>query len=135
MASVAFSRGIRPTRRDLLLVVITAAIAYFFFTAPERRGPVLSTKPSNKPSRLQSLQHALTGSSQVCAPQGGTGPHDRAFADHLQKVGFSAAAKAPDSEEAEEEYEKLETKMIGHTPGYTMFEKLYLFNGQFWVLT
>jgi len=122
-------RGFRPTRRDLLVVILTFTVAYIFLTAPERQ------RTANTGSRLKSLLGGA-GSDQ-CAPEV-SGLHDRTFSEQNKKVGFKVVGDdepgLTDEEEADD-YAKMETKMLGHTPGWTMFEKLYLFNGQFWVLT
>jgi hypothetical protein len=127
-------RGLRPTRRDLLLVILSFTVAYVLFSSPERR--VGSVAGASRTSRFKSLSTAFGGSNSDNCPAGGL--HDRSFEDQNRKVGFKVGPgdEAGHNEGDElDEYAKMETKLVDHTPGWTMFEKLYLFNGQFWVLT
>jgi hypothetical protein len=125
---MAVSRSLRPTRRDLILVIISFTLGYLFFTAPDRR-------VSDATSRLKSVASAFTGGNDKCAVPGAvSGP---LFENQVAKVGFqfTPGEDGAESDEELDEYTKMETKLLGHTPGWTMFEKLYIFNGQFWVLT
>lgn len=56
------------------------------------------------------------------------------FAPAHGKVG----AKPWDGGEEEDEddgMEKISTDLLGHAPGWTMFERLYIFNDSFYVVT
>lgn len=127
------SRGLRPSRRDLLLVLLTFGVAWLFFASPSTpaspgRSDIYAE--SSRSSRLGSLTGLLRGGKG--GYDGAAGEGAVTYTESVKKVGF----KADSSEDVDpEQFAHLNTKMLGHTPGWTMFEKLYLFNGQLYVVT
>lgn len=76
-------------------------------------------------------------------------PRERNYEESVRTYGVSRAslAEGPDAlnegqawdggvEEAEDdELESMSTALKGHQAGWTMFEKLYIYNGSFYVVT
>lgn len=123
--------GIRPTRRDLLIIILTVCLAYLFI-GPSHHVPAVVA--DNRPRLKSGLANLLTGKGAevLCGNlRTGDGP---TFEQAVEKVGFRTSDEHDDPSE-DEEYEKMSTKLMGHTPGWSMFEKLYIFNGQLWVIT
>jgi hypothetical protein len=140
--------SVRPTRRDLLLVLITLSFSYLLFSSPSPEAP-LAPRPTpvsaDHPSRYR-----LPDWSQLWkTKQGQAQAWERNYAESVRTYGISRAslAEGPDAlddrpgwdggmEEAEDdELEGLSTVMTGHQAGWTMFEKLYIYNGSFYVVT
>lgn len=126
------SRGLRPTRRDLLVVVLTFGIAFVFFTAPQH--PALAGGGSSSGSGSGRKWGSLLAGghrSDNCDPADGSVVGHAYPA--MKKAGFVRAD--PNQKVFNDDFSHMMTKKVGHSDGWTMFEKLYLFNGQLWVVT
>lgn len=108
MAPLGTGRGLRPTRRDLLLVVLTLGLAYLLFASPEVHQKVVTSAASSS-ARLKSLG----------LWRGRAGPRN-----------FDASVARP-----QQDSETLITTLRDHTPGWTIFEKIYLYDGRLYVVT
>jgi hypothetical protein len=147
--------SVRPTRRDILLVLITLSFSYLLFSSPTPEAP-LAPRPApvraEQPSRYRLpdwSQLWKTKQEQVQACDSLEMPRERNYAESVRTYGISKAslAEGPDDlddgrgwdggvEEAEDdELEGISTVMTGHQAGWTMFEKLYIYNGSFYVVT
>ena len=146
--------SVRPTRRDILLVLITLSFSYLLFSSPSpeaplapRPAPVSSEQPSRYRLDWSHLWKTKQGQAQACDSL--EMPRERNYAESVRTYGVSRAslAEGPDAlddgngwdggvEEAEDdELEGLSTVMTGHQAGWTMFEKLYIYTGSFYVVT
>lgn len=119
-----YSRGLRPSRRDLMIVLLTLGVAYMWLGNPNRAQSV----DGSEGGRMSSLGSLWGGRKGDCPP-----PQSVSFEETVKKVGF--VRKPGSTEPDNEQFKHLNTKMLGHTPGWTMFEQLYLFNGQLYVVT
>jgi len=149
------AHSVRPTRRDILLVLITLSFSYLLFSSPSPEAP-LAPRPdpvsADHPSRYRlpdwsQLWKTKQGQAQACDSL--EMPRERNYAESVRTYGVSRAslAEGPDAlddghgwdggvEEAEDdELEGLSTVMTGHQAGWTMFERLYIYNGSFYVVT
>ncbi|BEI89207.1 uncharacterized protein CcaverHIS019_0205690 [Cutaneotrichosporon cavernicola] len=126
MASL-YTRGLRPSRRDLMIVLLTLGVAFIWLgnPKPSQRADNNSLADGSRGSSLGSL---WGGGKSDCPPT-----QHVTFEETVKKAGF---VRTPGSTESDnEQFKHLNTKMLGHTPGWTMFEQLYLFNGQLYVVT
>lgn len=97
----------RPTRRDLLVVVVTLITAYILFSTPQVHKTVTDAANSNARLKALGLWHGST-----------------------PERSFDASVARPHQTE-----ETLTTHLRDHTPGYTIFEKVYLYDNRLYVVT
>jgi hypothetical protein len=158
-------QSIKPTRRDVLLILITLSFSYLLFsspTQPDRLVPRPTTSIKSDPLakaqvegsgsryRLPDWSHLWNSkhgqNSQDCDIS--QMPRERNYEESVRTYGVSRASlsEGPDGldhgawdggvEEAEyDELEGISTTLKGHQAGWTMFEKLYIYNGSFYVVT
>lgn len=97
------------------------------------------SKPTETPrTRFNSLTDYFSGKteSEICDTLGGGQNARLLFDESVKKVGFvKTKEKATEGDEEADEFLSLSTVMTGHSPGWTLFERLYLFNGQLYVIT
>ena len=156
-SSRASPHSVRPTRRDLLLVLITLSFSYLLFSSPTADAPLVAQPAAtridqNAPSRYRLpdwSQLWKTKQEQAQACDSLEMPRERNYGESVRTYGVSRAslAEGPDAlddgqgwdggvEEAEDdELEGISTKLTGHQAGWTMIEKLYIYNGSFYVVT
>jgi hypothetical protein len=107
-----------------MIVLLTLGVAYIWLGNPNRSQSAYN--PARADERGRTLG-SLWGSKGECPPQ------TVSFEETVKKVGF---VRKPGSTESDnEQFAHLNTKMLGHTPGWTIFEQIYLFNGQLYVVT
>ncbi|ODN99466.1 hypothetical protein L198_03310 [Cryptococcus wingfieldii CBS 7118] len=136
------SPSMKPTRRDVLLCLLTLSFSYLLFSSPPSSDPVaLSASGGNR--------YRIPGWSNFFPSSTGTSrSHDRSgevlFTDSVKAVGVGSADvefgkgnswDGGEEEEEDDEFESMATVLKGHSPGWTMFEKLYIYNGSFYVIT
>lgn len=107
MAGLSPARGMRPTRRDLLVVILTLGLAYLFFSAPQVHKTVTSAASSSARLKALGLWH-----------------------DSAPARSFDASVARP-----HQTAEGLVTHLRDHTPGWTVFEKVYLYDSRLYVVT
>ena len=138
----AFS--IRPTRRDVLLCLLTMSFSYLLFSAPPSAETIAS--PANA-AGAKSHQYlpwkTLWHSDESCAVPAATGS-ETTFTESVRGHGLQAIDESPkgdapwDGGEEELEDDQVfpgETMNRGHQPGWTLFDRLYVYNGSFYVVT
>lgn len=152
--------SIRPSRRDIILVLLTLSFSYLLFGGgsdiPARSGTIETVTP---PSRYRLSDWSLFRSSHSSAASctadslalAGSG-REKTFGESVKTYGVSRASvgEAPDEldpgsrgefwdggeESAEDdELEAISTVLKGYQPGWTIFERLYIYNGSFYVVT
>lgn len=156
------SHGIRPSRRDLILVLLTLSFSYLLFSSPSSSGqpipPPTRSSSSTTPSRYrlsdwsQIWRSNSAAASAACAADDLGAVREKTFGESVQTFGVarSSIAEGPDEldegsrgefwdggeESAEDdELEAISTVLKGYQPGWTMFERLYVYNGSFYVVT
>ncbi|BEI81413.1 hypothetical protein CcaverHIS002_0205730 [Cutaneotrichosporon cavernicola] len=110
-----------------MIVLLTLGVAFIWLgnPKPSQRADNNSLADGSRGSSLGSL---WGGGKSDCPPT-----QHVTFEETVKKAGF---VRTPGSTESDnEQFKHLNTKMLGHTPGWTMFEQLYLFNGQLYVVT
>ncbi|WVQ85943.1 hypothetical protein IAT38_008111 [Cryptococcus sp. DSM 104549] len=137
----ASHHSLRPTRRDILLCLLTLSFAYLLFSSPPTSDPVAPTSTTGR-YRLPGWG-SWSGSSAAskCAVQ----DKGLRFMDSVKPVGFGSPGDdtaefgkqwdGGEEEEEDDEFEGMATVLKGHAPGWTLFEKLYIYNGSFFVVT
>lgn len=136
LASKHARGGLRPTRRDLVLVLLTFAAAYLFLGPHAAVGRAKTAAQSGR-SRFNSLTDLISGKNkaEICDHVPGSGQGGLLFDESVKKVGFVKNAEKPVGDDEDDEFADRITHLKGHSPGWTLFEKLYLFNGQLYVVT
>lgn len=165
----AFHYSLRPTRRDILLCLLTLSFAYLLFSPAPDTIPIPNQAPSSvgKHSpiaaagggggyRLLGLGNLFYGpsdssSKEYCATPSQS--HQETFGESVKPVGFGSLLggdvgdrrtglegvdKNWDGGEEQAEDDELQgmtTILRGHAPGWTLFDKLYIHNGSFYVVT
>jgi hypothetical protein len=171
----------RPTRRDVLLVLLTISTSYLFFTprldvSAQLRQPI---KAISSPSA--SLSAGSVGAGKKYIPDwlwpvytppssegDGAGVREETFGESVRTYGYSAVAGSAveggrvqgmgleEWDQGSEEYsvtgqvhghdkedregnkgglEGMKTELLGHAPGWTLMDRVYIFNGSFYVVT
>ncbi|KAK8850528.1 hypothetical protein IAR55_004446 [Kwoniella newhampshirensis] len=161
----ASHHSLRPTRRDILLCLLTLSFSYLLFSSPPTVDSVISR--GSIPAGGSPAAAGASSSSRYKLPSWGTffpvssslddscsavgGVREVSFVDSVKPVGFGtigvdASEFVPASddgrpwdegeEEAEDdELEGVATILRGHAPGWTLFDRLYIFNGSFYIVT
>lgn len=150
------SLSIRPSRRDLILVLLTLSFSYLLFSTNEP--PTRATTTVDPPSRykLSDWSQLWRGGSHTDNGVGGScGPveiREKTFGESVKSYGVSRASLAEGADELDrgakgefwdggeesaedDELEAISTVLKGHQPGWTIFERLYIYNGSFYVVT
>jgi hypothetical protein len=155
--SRASPNSVRPTRRDVLLILITLSFSYLLFSSPTPEAPLAARPAPPRVDQSAASRYRLpdwsqlwkTKQEQAQACDSLEMPRERNYAESVRTYGVSRAslAEGPDAlddgqvwdggvEEAEDdELEGMSTVLKGHQAGWTMFEKLYIYNGSFYVVT
>ncbi|WOO79298.1 uncharacterized protein LOC62_02G002829 [Vanrija pseudolonga] len=124
------SRALRPTRRDVILVVLSLAFALLFLT-PSHHPNAAAPRPSSKSGGRFGKWGSILGPSQAHSVL-----REPSFEETVQPAGFVSADGVSHDDAAEsDEFADKATVMLGHTPGWTMFERVYIYNGQMVVVT
>lgn len=144
LATTGRSGVFRPTRRDVLLCLLTLSFSYLLFYSPPNSIPVPRPAASaTSTSRYHLPWSSVFSSSKSCPPPAGP-RHDTTFTESVKSYGFGGIDEQPagdqrwDGGEEEAEDDEIvagETRLLGHAPGWTLFDKLYVFNGSFYVVT
>lgn len=151
------SLSLRPSRRDLILVLITLSFSYLLFSSPDNPTRSSEVVPVTPPSRYRLPDWSLwrsSHSSPSCSPASlaAAAGREKTFGESVKTYGVSRASvgEAPDEldvgqrgeywdggeESAEDdELEAISTLLKGYQPGWTIFERLYIYNGSFYVVT
>lgn len=132
---------LRPTRRDVLLCLLTLCFAYLLFSPVLPVEPAAPSRSSTSGYRLSSLSGFFPSLFSLCQ----TRSDEVTFGETVKAVGFGAADADADSTKIEggweaaldvdEQFANLATTLKGHAPGWTVFERLYIYNGSFYVVT
>ncbi|KAL7422875.1 hypothetical protein Q5752_002172 [Cryptotrichosporon argae] len=143
--------SLRPTRRDALLCILTLSFSYLLFATPSDPAaskqvgpPGSSVSTAGRTSRLSSWS-GLFGGSQSC-PAVEIREKDLSFGETLRTVGVgledldtvanpSQAWDGGEEEQEDDEFQSEATLLLGHAPGWTLADRLYVFNGSFYVIT
>lgn len=166
--------GFRPTRRDILLVLLTLSTSYLLFTPrpdpsasplssippiTSSSSPALSlTAPAKPKTYIPDWLWPTSGPSTSCPT--GTGVREETFDESIRTYGsthFSGRIPAEDRIEGfdqgnedfgiahpsgegnvkgtEGELRDIKTELLGHQAGWTLADRLYVFNGSFYVVT
>lgn len=141
----------RPTRRDLLLCLLTLSFSYLLFspspTSNPTPHPIAAIKSTGSGIGSSTSRYKLPWTSIFkgdSCPQSGHHITETTFTDSVKSAGIPDSGDAvvgekwdAGVEEADEDDEVLqgETILRGHQPGWTLFEKLYLYNGSFYIVT
>ncbi|WVO17415.1 hypothetical protein L204_105107 [Cryptococcus depauperatus] len=136
---------LRPTRRDLLLCIVTLSFSYLLFSPPLNTqgvsvNPAFASKYSHSWGRFGSF---FPASSSTSCPQIN---NEVIWSETVKPVGFGVAGSGKfrqgtkvwaggEEEEEDDEFQTLSTVLKAHSPGWTIFEKLYIHNGSFYVVT
>ena len=149
---------LRPSRRELVLVLLTLGFSYVLFASVQEEAGASRSKgaswasqyisgsrlgkladPSFSPSSWNfwsgsgSARSAATCDSKEAdfwagARQYGTTPRTDTV--------FGSEGQGPDDEVLMSKEERLlATKKVGHAPGWTMMERAYVYNGSVYVVT
>ncbi|WWD20713.1 hypothetical protein CI109_105189 [Kwoniella shandongensis] len=163
----ASHHSLRPTRRDILLCLLTLSFSYLLFSTPPSLDPVIvrgslpggggggrgdgsSSSRYRLPSWSSFLSSSPSTADETCIVN--RAGAEVTFGESVRPVGFGKVgevetidfiphvdgAKPWDEGEEEAEDDELEgmaTIMKGHAPGWTLFERLYIFDGSFYVVT
>ncbi|WVW80851.1 hypothetical protein I302_102841 [Kwoniella bestiolae CBS 10118] len=144
---------LRPTRRDVLLCLLTLSFSYLLFSTPSSTStqPVhlSNTSKGGKygiPNWLFPSSSSSHSSSGVCGVGG-----EKTFGESVKTYGFSAGVDLdldlPSGEESgqswdggeeqqeDDELQGLTTELKAHAPGWTVMERLYIYNGSFYAVT
>jgi hypothetical protein len=151
---------LRPTKRDVLLCLVTLTFSFLFFSQPSTPSAAVDSPNSGHGIGGWSWRSSFSSSKasgSAGAAKGGYG--EEGFSDTVRSVGLSsevnnaatedelaelaelkAGTEVKDQWDEEEEMEDDEfdnkvTILAGHQPGWTLFERLYLYNGSFYVVT
>ena len=134
----------RPTRRDLVLCLLTLSFSYLLFSQPSTESFALPTSV-----RLPQWSSFFPSSPPAAGAAGGEGAGRVSFSESVRPVRVdwgegdldelrdpSGVSWDGGEEEAEDdEAENAITILDGHAPGWTLFDRLYLYNGSFYVVT
>lgn len=136
--------SLRPTRRDVLLCLLTLSFAYLLFSPVPLAEPAALNRSSGGQYRLPGLSGLFHSLSSLCQARS----DEVTFGESVKAVGFGVAdAEADymngeggwdaafDDGEQYDEFTNLATTLKGHAPGWTIFERLYIYNGSFYVVT
>ncbi|WRT70692.1 uncharacterized protein IL334_007690 [Kwoniella shivajii] len=165
--------GIRPTRRDILLCLLTLSFSYLLFSSPSTSEsiPIKPHSQLQKSSSSYSSKSSLSSkykfpdwlfpassssSSSSSASHSsssghyGSGIGEVTFGESVKPCGFGNDAedttefipalkdgKPWDEGEEELEDDELESSVTilkAHSPGWTVMEKLYIYNGSFYAV-
>ncbi|KAK4688610.1 hypothetical protein P7C73_g1504, partial [Tremellales sp. Uapishka_1] len=148
---------IRPTRRDVLLCLLTLSFSYLLFSShlEPSNGNLLG--PDGRPIPNVSSRLRIPGLSYLYGPSEDSCPaakvisRETTFGESVKTYGLALGDNDIDElvpnhggvpwdggEEAAEDDEFLgaaHTTLLGHAPGWTIMDKLYVFNGSFYVVT
>ena len=131
---------LRPTRRDVLLCLVTLSFSYLLFSSPG--GSEALPAPNGASSKYRMPWTSLWG-SEKSRPDVRVSS-ETTYTESVRGHGLQAIDESPkddtrwDGGEEEEEDDTVfpgETKLLAHQPGWTMFDKLYVYNGSFYVVT
>lgn len=136
--------SLKPTRRDVLLCLLTLSFAFLLFSPPPLAEPATLNRSSGGQYRLPGLNGLFHSLSSLCQARS----DEVIFGESVKAVGFGAAdaeadymnieggsESAFDDDEQYDEFINLATTLKGHAPGWTIFERLYIYNGSFYVVT
>ncbi|WVR08542.1 hypothetical protein IAU60_005597 [Kwoniella sp. DSM 27419] len=149
--------SLRPTRRDVLLCLVTLSFSYLLFSSPGGSQSVPAPKINGGPGtagasggryRLPGWFFPTSSSGEESAVSQACG-REITFGESVKPVGFGyddttefhpALPDGKPWDEGEEELEDdelegLTTVLKGHAPGWTLAEKLYVYNGSLYVVT
>ncbi|OCF33685.1 hypothetical protein I316_04759 [Kwoniella heveanensis BCC8398] len=159
------SFSLRPTRRDILLCLLTLSFSYLLFSTPSTEGiptpaPLTARPGAGSPSadgggsgtgryKLPGWFFPGSSSSSSASAVDCESGKELTFSESVKPVGFGnddttefspalADGKPWDEGEEEEEDDELQgltTIFRAHAPGWTLAEKLYIYNGSFYVVT
>lgn len=151
LASPSTSRpsrsSLRPSRREVLLCLLTLSFSYLLFSPQPASDPIRPATAS-RGIRIPALSDFFTTES-ACPPLPPSS-RETTFGESTRMIGPNPAivreadefsrnrnGKPWDQgEEAEDdELESVATVLTGHQPGWTLMERLYIFNGSFYVIT
>jgi hypothetical protein len=119
------------------------SFSYLLFSAPPTTEGVASPIKSAPGKSHQYLPWTLWHSDDSCAVPVSAGV-ETTFTDSVRGHGLQAIDESPkgdapwDGGEEEQEDDQVfpgETLNRGHQPGWTLFERLYVYNGSFYVVT
>ena len=132
--------SIRPTRRDVLLCLLTLSFSYLLFTPPGTAGTASYT-PKPAPNRWSSLFSGGSTTGSQCTT---TGSQEVTFGESVRTYGPNAGIdtikSGPVWDGGEEEAEDdglagVQTVLLGHAPGWTLMDRVYIYNGSFYIIT
>lgn len=136
--------SLKPTRRDVLLCLLTLSFAFLLFSPAPLAEPATLNRSSGGQYRLPGLSGLFHSLSSLCQARS----DEVTFGESVKAVGFGAAdaeadymnieggwEAAFDDDEQYDEFINLATTLKGHAPGWTIFERLYIYNGSFYVVT
>ncbi|WWD07339.1 hypothetical protein V865_005437 [Kwoniella europaea PYCC6329] len=146
---------LRPTRRDILLCLLTLSFSYLLFSTPGST-TTQSIYPSSTggkykiPNWLFPSSHSSSSSSSsgACAIGGG----EKTFGESVKTYGFNMNTNIDDDDlpigggngkswdggeeqQEDDELQGLTTDLKAHAPGWTIMERLYIYNGSFYAVT
>lgn len=160
---MSFPNNFHPTRRDLILIVLTLTSSYLLTS-------ILSESPAN----LQAFPPSRNYYPAAPAGSGSSGKNyipswlwppashhesirEESFGESVRTYGSSAITPSSvlsktgleEWDQGSEEMavssgmgvgntaglEGMKTKLLGHAPGWTLMDRVYIFNGSFYVVT
>nr|XP_019007353.1 uncharacterized protein I206_07919 [Kwoniella pini CBS 10737]OCF46134.1 hypothetical protein I206_07919 [Kwoniella pini CBS 10737] len=172
IGSRGMSNIFRPTRRDLLLCLLTLSFSYLLFSTPSSNTTIQTLKSpksssnsnSSKyklpnwlfPSSSSSSSSSIKSNSKICN-LGENYNNELTYSESVKTFGFlnpselqegefgsleldstiNKGSKSWDEGEEEQEDDELEsltTSLKAHSPGWTVMEKLYIYNGSFYAV-
>lgn len=150
---------LRPTKRDLLLCLLTFSFSYLFLHSPPGASHPISSYTNTQGGSKSNIGYRIPvwpfGSGNtpstpaVKSSVGGqsTIVEEESYTDSVKPVGMSAEVLQPhhgggvhawdEGQEAAEDDELggVITVLRGHQPGWTLMERVYVYNGSFYVVT
>ena len=132
----------RPTRRDLMLCLLTLSFSYLLFSqAPSTIPEPIPTPAPIRPYRLP--KWSIFNPTEKTCPPVETLVRDTTFTESVKSYGIATPDGSGDWDSgargwdglAEDGNQILSTVKLGHQPGWTLFERLYVYNGSFYVVT
>lgn len=109
--------SLKPTRRDVVLCLITLCLSYLLLRSSERL--------DLQPTRIVPDTSILLPESTVCKPR------EQSFSESVKTLGASGLAWGDDGVEQA----RSDTVLLGHQPGWTLMERVYVYNGSLYVVT
>ncbi|WWC92261.1 uncharacterized protein L201_007215 [Kwoniella dendrophila CBS 6074] len=158
---------LKPTRRDILLCLLTLSFSYLLFSNPTATpqnirspNPISSSSSSipNEGSKYKlpnwffpssSSSSSLSSSSVADICNIGGSSKELTFGESVKTFGFGSGETTDDivengsgklwdqgeEQQEDDELQGLVTNLKAHSPGWTIMERLYIFNGSFYAVT